>query len=631
MFFSCKQAETDLPNEIFIDSTNKAIPPKVGELPISPVKNGTFLGNEQRNYYGDSSANHLNVLWQTYLGSGSTNLGKKGVVTWQGAGWTGQPLLFEEDSNIYIIQGCYDHSLKKINAKTGEIKWVYFYEDVLKGTGTIYEKLDSNKTELTILQGSRLGLANSLSAKNIYSFRAVDASNGAENWRMNVERGPSYSRDVDGSALILNDTAYLGLENGYFVVFSPYDKDTIKSKKDTHYEPKMWAKHPLFNSNDKQTHLGNLVTESSPCRIGNYIYIASGSGHLYGYNIAKDTVDWDLEIGSDINGSAVVTNDSCLLVPIEKQYIKGKGGVMKVNPRLNPEEAIVWFMPSKDKNYSSWKGGVIGSPSTNASYNQQDKYLNLACFAGIDGNLYLIEHDIVTDSLVFGPNNKNKYPIPRLLDKKYIGPTISTPIMVENKIIAAGYQGLYLFEINENYHLIEQDYFKGFFESTPVVNNGHIFIASRNGYLYCFGDSLIENPVKIKQSKEEILLLASQNNPTKDVKEQTSSVPIKKEISKNAEEESTNIAVQKQEAIIQDIDQGKVYIIIGTFREKQNAHNLKNKCQSKFKDAGIFEKKGLYYVYTNEFSSSNEANKIISNVRQRCDCKVWLFTKSLEK
>ena len=84
----------------------------------------TFLGNEQRNYYGNEAPSRLDVIWKLYLGEGETVISRKaGAKKWKGAGWTGQPLLVSEDSLLYLIQGAYDHNLKKINAATGELVW----------------------------------------------------------------------------------------------------------------------------------------------------------------------------------------------------------------------------------------------------------------------------------------------------------------------------------------------------------------------------------------------------------------------------------------------------------------------------------------------------------------------------
>ena len=60
------------------------------------VINGTFLGNEGRNYSGDRAPDRLDVIWKHYLGKGETVISRKiGSVEWKGAGWTGQPLMVQ--------------------------------------------------------------------------------------------------------------------------------------------------------------------------------------------------------------------------------------------------------------------------------------------------------------------------------------------------------------------------------------------------------------------------------------------------------------------------------------------------------------------------------------------------------
>ena len=101
------------------------------------------------------------------------------------------------------------------------------------------------------------------------------------------------------------------------------------------------------------------------------MYIASGSGHIYCCNLKTDSLDWDFYIGpSDIDGSAIVTNDSCLLISVEKQYIKGNGGVFKLTPRKKPSECVEWCFPVKGTKISSWESGVIKSDGFNIKKNQ---------------------------------------------------------------------------------------------------------------------------------------------------------------------------------------------------------------------------------------------------------------------
>jgi outer membrane protein assembly factor BamB len=94
-----------------------------------------------------------------------------------------------------------------------------------------------------------------------------------------------------------------------------------------------------------------------------------------------------------------------------------------------------------------------------------------------------------TSGLVKGPNNKYEYQQPRLLYKNKIGPSISTPIIVGNKVVATGYKGLYLFEFDPdlNFSLLDT-WGRSSIESTAIVNDGRLYVGARNGYLYCLGE-----------------------------------------------------------------------------------------------------------------------------------------------
>jgi outer membrane protein assembly factor BamB len=237
-------------------------------------------------------------------------------------------------------------------------------------------------------------------------------------------------------------------------------------------------------------HGGNLVIESSPCFFNQHVYLTAGSGHVYGYNLQTGKIDWDFYIGADLDGSPVVTGDSCLLVTIEKQYITGQGGVLKLDPRQDPRQAVVWFFPTGNDTLLSWAGGVVGS----AGINDKTKLAadqSLCAFSGIDGYLYVVKHRQINSEQgkIPGPDGKTYYPQPVLVFKKEIYPSISTPIFIGRKLIAAGYGGLYLFEFDAelNFKLLAKR-IKSAFESTPIVADKKIYIGSRDGYLYCFGD-----------------------------------------------------------------------------------------------------------------------------------------------
>ncbi len=454
-------------------------------IPVIP----TFLGNNERNYYGRNAPEKLDLIWKLYLGEGETVISRKiGSKIWAGAGWTGQALLIQEDGRLYLIQGAFDHRLKKIDAETGDIIWEYEFDDVVKGTGTFWENPDpvGPEDKYIILQGSRLGTSHFLDAKHIPSYRAVSYLTGKELWRLDSKWTHSYSRDVDGSALIYLDTAYIGLENSLFTVFDP---SPSKAKlKDGMLQPEIIQERKLYRMKDVEAHKYNVVTECSPSMLDRSIFIASGSGRVWAYDLDSRELNWEFYIGSDIDGSPIVTSDSALMISVEKQYIPGQGGIYKLKPGKNATEAVLWYFPTEDNELISWEGGVIGSVAINDSYVGEDD-VKLAAFSAIDGYLYVVAHQsVLKDSLVAGPDSISLLPTPQLLFKRKIGPSISTPIFTESKLIAAGYDGIKLFAYNENLEFTLLDQFSVPCESTPIVYDGKVYIASRDGYLYCLGE-----------------------------------------------------------------------------------------------------------------------------------------------
>ena len=450
----------------------------------------SFLGNEKRNYYGENPPSKLDVIWKTFIGGGKSNMPTKngGTNIHYGAGWTGQPLLIKEKEKLFLFQGSYDHNVRKIDAETGEVIWKFDCGDAVKGTGSLWlnTKAKNENEKLILIQGSRQGVNVSLRSKDIFSLKGISGFSGEELYRINIENTPSVSRDVDGSALIYNDTAYIGLENGVFLIFNPNPENA--SEINNHFEPEEIHKVKLYSQSDLAKHGGQIITESSPCRIGRMIYVAAGSGWVFGYDMDKKDITWQYYIGSDLNGSCVVTDDSCLLVPVEKQLIPGNGGMLKLDPSKAPEEATVWYFPTGNTSLNSWSGGIIGSPAVNNNYKSSNQK-HLAAFSGIDGYVYVIDYKSIEENItVKGFDAKSNFQKPKLIFKYKIGSSICTPILFSNKLIAAGYGGIYLFEFNENYEFTLLDKFINTFEATPVVYNGRVFISAKDGYLYCLGE-----------------------------------------------------------------------------------------------------------------------------------------------
>ncbi|PLX08055.1 MAG: hypothetical protein C0596_08480 [Marinilabiliales bacterium] len=451
----------------------------------------TFLGNETRNYYGNEAPEKLDVIWKANLGGGPTVMPNKArdTVIMYGAGWTGQPMLVQEGEKLYIIQGAYDYNLRKIDAETGKVIWKYAYDDVIKSSGSMWanpNKDENDPDKYIIFQGSRIGFGKEVWDKVIPSYRAVSLRTGKELWRYNSIKGGSFSRDVDGTALIVEDTLFIGLENGYFVALNPNPDSAVK--KDGILQPIEYFSHKLYTDEDLSAHHTNVVNESAAALLRDHIYITSGAVYLYCYNRKTQEIDFSFYVGSDMDGSPIVTRDSCILISIEKQYINGNGGAMLIDPSKHQDSCVVWFHPTRDSTFTDWRGGIIGSIATNDSYIDADEN-SLSAFVCIDGFIYVVDNEFTNpDDTVEGPRNEHKYLKPQVVFKYYTGISVSTPIMTEDRLIVLTYEGLYMFEYDEkcNFKLLEKNKFiRG--EATPIIHNKRLYVASRDGYFYCIG------------------------------------------------------------------------------------------------------------------------------------------------
>ena len=446
---------------------------------------GTYLGDNQRNYYGNQAPSKLRIKWKTALGSGKTTFGTGDTRTWKGAGWTGQPLVIDEGGELYLIQGTLSHHVKKIRARDGKVIWSTSVGDVIKGTPTFADVGGPTESRYTLIVGSRSGYGQHWRTGTAHSLHGISYTTGKKLWRHNSRATFSNSRDCDASAVVIGSKAAIPLENGYFTIFSP---DVRKaSVVDGFPAPKINKQFLLYRESDRPLYGSELCCESSPTMIGSTAYVAAGVGRVYGCGLgffggAKQKLD----IGGDLNGSMPLTNDKHLLLGVEKQFISGQGGVVK----FATSGKVKWFHPLPDRKWYTWEGGLVGSPAVNHRYDSTVSK-DLACFVGIDGNLTLVNHKKLQPGVTnWGPRRKVQYPAPLVLDTvKLPEGTISTPLFVGDKIIIGYDNGMDLYQVTSAGKMVLLDRLSGpMFDATPVVWNGRVYAGSKDGSLYCLGD-----------------------------------------------------------------------------------------------------------------------------------------------
>ncbi|HET6496827.1 MAG TPA: PQQ-binding-like beta-propeller repeat protein, partial [Thermoleophilia bacterium] len=360
-----------------------------------------------------------------------------------------------------------------------------------------------------VLAGSRRGYPYKLADPNVAPYRAVTFGSGTELWRLPVPQTASYSRDCDGSGFFLDGRQYIGVESGLMYALDPL----VTEAWDGHQKPQIVAQTELLGDERAKVHEGNLVLEASAAALGERIYISSGAGHVYGMRRSDLAVEWDYFIGSDMDGSAIPTRRGKLLVAIEKQYIKGRGGILCLDPTKPPEQAAEWFFPTGNRKVGEWLGGVIGSCAVNDEYNLDGSRPALAAFNALDGYMHVISQDTLAEKTVKGPNLEPGMKTPLEVGRFWNVGSISTPLLLGDTIVAAGY--------DERVHLYSVEYaaaqagdqgalpsangdgrywtvsiretaqFRagGGFESTPTIWDRRIYIGCRDGWFYCLGDA----------------------------------------------------------------------------------------------------------------------------------------------
>jgi len=474
----------------------------------------TYLGGPARRTYGRGPApKSLHVLWKLHVGQGFTNRKSDNkAVLWSGTGWTGQPTLVRQGGREWLLIGGYDHKLRRVDAATGKTKWTYAFDDVIKGTNTVFAVKQSGKTRVIVVAGSRRGVGLHRGARAIAPFRAIDFATGRELWRLPVPKTANYSQDVDASALYVDGVLYVAVEPGYVYAIDPLRTQRFG----THRRPVVLARSPrLFTSHDAAAHpdIGgaNVAIEGSPTLLGKTLYVSSGAGHVWGLSVPDLKVVWDYRTGSDIDSTPATTRGGRLLVGIEKEYIPGHGGAAMLDPRKPAAHALVWYFPTPDRGIGEWSGGVVGSVAVNDEYDRERTRPALAAFAGVDGPLYVVSQDQLAEETGRGPRNQSGVPTPKLVYRSPLGGSISTPVFTaDDAIIAAGYdRTLHLYRltygpagrgdgvdlrcrdgVTRRVRVRQTSRFTagGSFESTPLVWNGRVYVGCRDGWLYCLGD-----------------------------------------------------------------------------------------------------------------------------------------------
>ena len=412
------------------------------------VKVSTFLGDETRRLYGlGPPPDHLSLIWKTTIGSGLTSgVRKKGdkpnkpikPATWSGTGWTGQPAIIKDKSKLYLVVGGFDHDLHKIEMTTGKVVWEYAFDDIIKSSPTVIEdpRPDSRQDKYLVLSGSRRGFPSDFTRPEPRPVprRLVRHGQGglAPARAAHRELQPRRGRQ---RLLLQGPHVRWGRERVVLQARPLRDRRLERRTRRRRSSPSACCS--ATRATPQRTAATSCSRRRPACWTTSSTSVPA-PGHVYGMRRSDLKVVWDYRTGSDLDGTPVPTSAGKLLVPVEKQYISGHGGVLMLDPSKDPADSVVWFFPTGDRTLADWEGGVIGSVAVNDSYDPWGRRPRLAAFIAIDGNLYVVSQNR-TSGEGPGPNGDGPWPTPRVVAKFYVGGGIGTPIMVDDSIVAAGY------------------------------------------------------------------------------------------------------------------------------------------------------------------------------------------------
>ena len=426
-----------------------------------------FRGNPSRTWYGPSRLPaNPERLWRfpDRAMCGSSSVG--GVTTqWCGTGWTGQPAVWlRPDGVTEIVFGAYDKAVHFVDASTGERSRPDFpVGDLIKGSVTI----DPDGYPLLYF-GSR---------DNQLRIVALDRDEPTELWALDSAQHPGiWNNDWDGNPSIVEDIMFEGGENG--ILFATklnrrFDSDGLVQV-DPHILVKVegWNDELIRSVGDR-----NASIESSVAILDGRLYFTNSGGRVVGLDITnvesgEAPVVFDFWAGDDIDATPVIDAEGMLYIAVELERNLDRasevGQLIKLDP-FTTGDPLVWSVEVPASN-SLLDGGIWATPALG------------------DGVLYAATHpgEMLAVDTETG----------EVLWRDDIGfHAWSSPLVVDGHLLAAvsceegGVLRAYSLEDpRQPIEVWNLAHGGGCIESTPTVWDGTIYVGSRDGFFYAFGD-----------------------------------------------------------------------------------------------------------------------------------------------
>ncbi|HSR45690.1 MAG TPA: PQQ-binding-like beta-propeller repeat protein [Acidimicrobiia bacterium] len=426
-----------------------------------------FRGNPTRTWYGPSRLpDNPRRLWRFPDSGmcGSSSVGGE-TTNWCGTGWTGQPAVWiRPDGITEVVFGAYDKAVHFLDASTGERTRPDFQVgDLIKGSVTI----DPDGYPLLYF-GSR---------DNKLRVVALDREQPTELWAIDASEHPGvWNNDWDGNPSIVEDIMFEGGENG--ILFATKLNRSYDPNGKVRVDPVILVKvegwnDELFRSVGDR----NASIESSVAILNGRLYFTNSGGRVVGLDITnveagEAPIVFDFWAGDDIDASPVIDADGMLYLAIELERRLPRsaevGQIIKLDP-FAPDDPLVWSVAVPALNSQS-DGGAWATPALG------------------DGVLYVATHtgEVLAIDAVTGDVSW----------RDDIGfHAWSSPLVIDGHLLLAvdceaggGLRAYSLADPRQPSEVWEMNHGGGCIESTPTVWDGTIFVGSRDGYFYAFGD-----------------------------------------------------------------------------------------------------------------------------------------------
>lgn len=424
----------------------------------------TFRGNPSRTYYGAGPVPRRPQVLHRFpdepMCRESSNLGTTKV--WCGMGWTGQPLIAEQEGRRWSVFGGYDGHIHFMDALTGErILPDVETGDIIKGTPTI----DPDGFPL-VYSGSR---------DNLLRIVATDRPGVAEVlWTLDSESvlPVLWNDDWDSTPIILRDHMIIGSESSRFWVIElnrSYDAaGLVQVAPEVVFTTEAWDQAALASNGDE-----TASVESSVAVYENTAYFGTSAGLIWGYDLAPlfDSGAPPQQVfrfysGNDHDATMAIDDEGMLYVAGEYdrdlQVSRDVGQLVKLDPS-KPDNPIVWAFQET----TTLTAGVYGSPGINGDV------VYITSNAG-----RLIALDRATGVVKW--------------ELRLPGPTWASPVIVDDVLLVGDCAGvLHAYDVS-NPDVAPPELWAlelgGCIEATPAVWDGRIYLGTRAGHLFIIGD-----------------------------------------------------------------------------------------------------------------------------------------------